>query len=337
MSETVKRLVPRAWWLAIVGTLALSGLAFRSAQSEGEGGRPPAVAQAPVVGRTTVSPLVTHSAGSDFLSPQELSRQFCDRLGEIMRERPLPSPWELVDQLKGERLAPIVPRQDAGRKLTSEQIYASARKSVVVIGGISPRRRSSQWSGSYATGFVIRADGIVVTNAHVIEAFVDSKAIAVMTDDGRVFPVVSVLAADRRNDVAVVKVDAEDLYPLPIARDINVGATVYCLSHPALDCAGRENAFYTFTQGIVSAKLRLPIESDEPINALAITADYAQGSSGGPILNENGAVVGMVCHTLSLCAGDAGSPQMTWKMARPAGSILGLLSDRPSVYSASTR
>lgn len=337
MSETVKRLVPRARWLAIAGTLAFGALAFRSAHSEGETGRQADAARAPVVARTAVNPLVTHSVGGDFLNPQELSKQFCDRLVELMRERPLPSPWELVDQLKSDKLAPIIPHQDTGRKLTSEQIYASARKSVVVIGGISARRRSSQWSGSYATGFVIRADGIVVTNAHVIEAFANTKAIAVMTDDGRVFPVVSVLAADRRNDVAVVKVDAEDLYPLPIARDINVGATVYCLSHPALDCAGTENAFYTFTQGIVSAKLRLPIESDEPINVLAITADYAQGSSGGPILNENGAVVGMVCHTLSLCAGDAGSPQMTWKMARPAGSILGLLSDRPSVYSASTQ
>jgi S1-C subfamily serine protease len=222
-------------------------------------------------------------------------------------------------------------------RLAPEQIYASARKSVGVIGGISPRRRSSEWSGSYATGFVIRGDGIIVTNAHVIEAFADTQAIAVMTDDGRVFPVESVLAADRENDVAVLKVDAENLYALPIARNVAVGTTVYCLSHPALDCEGTENAFYTFTQGIVSGKLRLRIESEEPVNALAITADYAQGSSGGPILNENGAVVGMVCHTLSLSAGDGSSPQMTWKMARPASSILSLLSDRPSVYSASTR
>ena len=155
MSETVKRLIPRARWLAIVGALAFGGLAFRSAHSEGEAGRPSGVAQTSVVARTTVDPLVTNSVGRDFVSPQELSKQFCDRLAEIMRERPLPSPWELVDQLKGERLAPIVPHQDTGRKLTSEQIYASARKSVVVIGGISPRRRSSQWSVLMQPGFVI--------------------------------------------------------------------------------------------------------------------------------------------------------------------------------------
>jgi serine protease Do len=107
---------------------------------------------------------------------------------------------------------------------------------------------------------------------------------------------------------------------------VPVGATVYCLSHPELDCSGTVNGFYTLTRGIVCGKFRFPAGGEKPLDWLAITADYAQGSSGGPILNHNGAVVGMVCKVMSLCDESAGgAPQMTWKLARPSASILALL------------
>ena len=52
----------------------------------------------------------------------------------------------------------------------------------------------------FASGFVIHKDGLIVSNAHVLEAFRDMKAVGVMTSDGRVFPIKAVLAADRLND-----------------------------------------------------------------------------------------------------------------------------------------
>ena len=59
---------------------------------------------------------------------------------------------------------------------------------------------------------------------------------------------------------------------------------------------------------------------------LAVTTDYAEGSSGGPILNEHGAVVGMVCQTQPIFHGDdEGEIQMIWKYGRPGSSILSLL------------
>jgi S1-C subfamily serine protease len=87
---------------------------------------------------------------------------------------------------------------------------------------------------------------------------------------------------------------------------------------------GTENGFFAFTQGIVSGRYRTRLMGETPINVLTITADYAQGSSGGPILNEHGAVVGMVCQTLAI-SDDDGESQMTWKFARPVSSILALL------------
>ncbi len=134
----------------------------------------------------------------------------------------------------------------------------------------------------------------------------------------------SELAVDRLNDAAVLKVEATDLMPLPLARSVRVGATVYCLSHPLMNYMGTENGFFAFTQGIVSGRYRTRLMGVTPINVLAITADYAQGSSGGPILNEHGAVVGMVCQTLTI-SDDNDETQMTWKFSRPSSSILALL------------
>jgi S1-C subfamily serine protease len=62
---------------------------------------------------------------------------------------------------------------------------------------------------------------------------------------------------------------------------------------------------------------------------ITITADYAQGSSGGPILNEHGAVVGMVCQTLAI-SDDNDESQKTWKFTRPASSIFALLEGSPA-------
>ena len=78
-----------------------------------------------------------------------------------------------------------------------------------------------------------------------------------MTADGRVFPVKEVLACSRLNDLALLKVDAEDLHPLPVASDAAIGATVYCLSHPAL-AGGKGNGFFSVQQGIVYGKFTCP-------------------------------------------------------------------------------
>ena len=280
-------------------------------------------------------------AAEPFLNPEQLAREFCEQLAARAKSPGVVSPRELVRQVALETTFPMQPLAPPVRKLSPEAIYARAKASVVIVGGIRPSRRpcmdGSDWNGSFATGFVVRGDGVILTNAHVIEAFAHTRAMGVMTHDGRVFPVTAVLAADRKNDVAAIQVEADDLVPLPIAADVPVGAAIYCLSHPALDCCGTENAFWTFTSGMVSGKFRLRLDSRHPVDALAITADYAQGSSGGPVLDERGAVVGMICHTKSLCAGgDPGAMQMTWKLTRPSSSILRLLGSEAPAAAAST-
>ena len=93
-----------------------------------------------------------------------------------------------------------------------------------------------------------------MTNYHVLTSFRETKALGVMTDDGRVWAVEAVRAADKHNDLVLLKVAARGLTALPVAGPVPVGATVYCLSHPVLNAEKTANGFYTFTSGIVSGK-----------------------------------------------------------------------------------
>ena len=255
---------------------------------------------------------------------EAIVNHFSAELARLVNGPGIPSPNELAQQAETNRTCTVVTLADPEKKLDAETVYARARVGVVIVGAIPRAKKRHHLQPVFVTGFVIHKDGVIVSNAHVLEAFRDMKAVGVMTSDGRVFPIKAVLAVDQLNDVAVLKVEATDLTPLPLAKSVPVGATVYCLSHPLMNCMGTENGFFAFTRGIVSGRYRSRLMGATPVNVLTITADYAQGSSGGPILNEHGAVVGMVCQTLTI-SDDNDESQMTWKLTRPVSSILALV------------
>lgn len=261
-----------------------------------------------------------------FDDPEAVIGRFTAELGRLADGPDIPSPSELADQADTNKTCMAATLSDPSKKLDAETIYARARAGAVILGAIPKGKKRRHSQAVFASGFVIHQDGLIVSNAHVLEAFREMRALGAMTSEGRVFPIKAVLAADKLNDVAVLKVEAQDLTPLPLAKSVPVGATVYCLSHPLMNYMGTENGFFAFTQGIVSGRYRTRLMGATPINVLTITADYAQGSSGGPILNEHGAVVGMVCQTLTI-SDDNGESQMTWKFSRPSSSILALLGE----------
>jgi serine protease Do len=165
------------------------------------------------------------------------------------------------------------------------------------VGPRSPRQappdEEAQPSG-VGSGFVLTADGFIMTNAHVIDG---ADELLVTLPDKREFKA-RVIGSDKRTDVAVVKVEALGLSPVKIG-DVNrlrVGEWVMAIGSPF----GLEN---TVTAGIVSAKQRdtgdyLPfIQTDVAINP---------GNSGGPLINMRGEVVGINSQIYSRSGGFQG-------------------------------
>jgi len=144
------------------------------------------------------------------------------------------------------------------------------------------------------SGFILTSDGYVMTNAHVVEG---AEEVLVTLTDKREFKA-KIIGADKRSDVAVVKIEATGLPAVKIG-DINrlkVGEWVMAIGSPF----GLEN---TVTAGIVSAKQRdtgdyLPfIQTDVAINP---------GNSGGPLINMRGEVVGINSQIYSRSGGFQG-------------------------------
>ena len=144
------------------------------------------------------------------------------------------------------------------------------------------------------SGFILTADGYVMTNAHVVE---DASEVLVTLTDKREFKA-KIIGADKRTDVAVVKIEATGLPAVKVGdiSKLRVGEWVMAIGSPF----GLEN---TVTAGIVSAKQRdtgeyLPfIQTDVAINP---------GNSGGPLINMRGEVVGINSQIYSRSGGFMG-------------------------------
>jgi serine protease Do len=197
-----------------------------------------------------------------------------------------------------ERLRP----SGAGSREEEEMAEFFRRFFGVPIPGMPPGGRSPQQpqqpgpeqSRGVGSGFIISADGYVMTNAHVVE---DAETIYVTLPDKREFKA-KLVGADKRTDVALVKIDATGLPRLPLGDSNNVraGEWVLAIGSPF----GLDN---TVTAGIVSAKGRdtgdyLPfIQTDVAVNP---------GNSGGPLINLRGEAIGINSQIYSRSGGYMG-------------------------------
>ncbi len=161
-------------------------------------------------------------------------------------------------------------------------------------GGSAPRSEDEEKPTGVGSGFILSADGYVMTNAHVVDG---ADEIMVTLTDKREFKA-KLIGADKRTDIAVVKIDAKSLPAVNIgdSKKIKVGEWVVAIGSPF----GLEN---TVTAGIVSAKGRdtgdyTPfIQTDVAVNP---------GNSGGPLINMQGQVIGINSQIYSRTGGFMG-------------------------------
>jgi serine protease Do len=151
-------------------------------------------------------------------------------------------------------------------------------------------------TGALGSGFVIRADGLIITNRHVI---VGARAVRVRLADSRELPA-KILGADAITDIALLKVSAENLPVLRLgsSQAVSVGDAVIAIGNPF-------GLGQSVSAGIISARAR-SLEDDPYIDFLQTDAAINHGNSGGPLLTIDGTVVGVTSAIFSPTGGSIG-------------------------------
>ena len=190
---------------------------------------------------------------------------------------------------------PVARQRQAPQMDPDDPFYEFFRR-FGVPGGAMPGQPNNVPTRGQGSGFIVSADGLVLTNAHVVKGATD---VTVKLTDRREFRA-KVLGADPKTDVAVLKIDAKNLPVVRMGstRDLQVGEWVLAIGSPY----GFENSV---TAGVVSAKGRsLPDDSMVPF----IQTDVAvnPGNSGGPLFNARGEVVGINSQIYSRSGGYQG-------------------------------
>ncbi len=155
-------------------------------------------------------------------------------------------------------------------------------------GGSRRHFRMPQQVRSEGSGFIIRPNGFVLTNFHVIE---DAEKIEVKLKDGRHFPA-KLIGSDDKTDIAILKIEATNLPSVEMADSdaVRVGQQCFAIGIPY-------NLDYSFSRGLVSAKGRSNLTGtpNKPMYEDYIQTDAMinPGNSGGPLFDINGRVIGM--------------------------------------------
>ncbi len=197
---------------------------------------------------------------------------------------------------------PVKISGDQAFTLTSEEIYEHCRQSIVVNGMLQPDGMMSQ-----STGSVLNPAGVIETSFHVVNR-PNTVAAGGRRLDHHFFEIREFLVCNPSDDLVLIRVDAVQLPAISLAdRDAKIRAEQLAISHPDSNCfsmtLGRTTRYFQTTHHAV------------PSLRMEVTAGSSEDSSGGPLLDMFGNVVGIVSAT----RGDAS--QMVHREAIPVSSL----------------
>lgn len=167
--------------------------------------------------------------------------------------------------------------------LSYKEIYDKCAPSVV---GIKAYKTESSTSYGWGSGMIASSDGYILTNAHVIDQCIRAEVILF---NGQSFDAL-LAGVDTRHDVAVLKIDAEGLSPVSFAHSgsLSVGDSVVAIGNPI----GPDYSL-SLTSGIISAPERTLQFNGSTSPFIQTDVSINNGSSGGPLINDRGLVVGI--------------------------------------------
>lgn len=191
---------------------------------------------------------------------------------------------------EGQRPTTVIDIQsvDTSKLMTPAEVYAANVNSTV---GITTSITTNYWgfqstAAASGSGFILSSDGYILTNHHVIEG---SNAITVALYDGTTYDA-ELIGYDESKDIAVLKVDAQDLTPVVLgdSNNLNVGDSVIAIGNPLGELT------FSLTAGTVSAMDRqITMSSGVTMNLLQTDCAINSGNSGGALFNLYGEVIGV--------------------------------------------
>ena len=179
-------------------------------------------------------------------------------------------------------------------QFTKAQIVEMSAPSVVGIDTITTATTNSYWYGygqSYevpgsGSGVILTEDGYIATCAHVVDG---AKSVKVTLNDDTSYDA-TIVGTDKKNDIAIIKIDAKDLTPAVVgdSETLTVGSEVIAIGNPLGELRG------TATAGIISATNRTIEVEGQAMTLIQTDAAISPGNSGGGLFDATGKLIGIV-------------------------------------------
>ena len=212
----------------------------------------------------------------------------------------IPDPITITETITEKEV--IMPRIDSTSIVSIAEI---ATKTIVQIQVGQINKENNEFiSIGGGSGVVISAEGLIITNHHVID---DAEAVKVFFEDGRMYEA-EIIGSDQLTDIGLVKIESSNLIPIVIGNSdvLFVGDLAVAIGHPLT-----LGAAPTVTTGIVSAlERRLDVGGQDMNSSVTLfgliqtDAPITRGSSGGALLNQNGELIGI---TTAIATADVGA------------------------------
>ena len=210
---------------------------------------------------------------------------------------------------------------DGKTEMTDAEVYAANVNSVVSINTTATAGTNffgqPVQTASAGSGFVLTADGYIVTNYHVVE---DADTVTVTMYNGDEYDA-KYVGGDEDYDIAVIKVEAQDLQPVTVGDSdtLNVGDHVLAVGNPLGELT------FSMSGGMVSSVNRAINVSGTPFNMIQTDASINPGNSGGPLFNSYGEVVGIVSAKYSSASNEESVEGLGF--AIPINDVIAMIQD----------
>ena len=229
----------------------------------------------------------------------------------------IPEPVTITETVTEKEL--VMPRVDSTEIVSIAEL---ATKTIVQVQVGNMSEDGEFLPNGGGSGVVISADGLIMTNHHVID---NSTQVRVVFEDGRMYES-EIIGSDRLTDIGLLKISASNLVPISIGNSevLKVGDLAVAIGHPLT-----LGAAPTVTTGVVSALERRLDVGGEAMNSgvtlfglIQTDAPITRGSSGGALINSNGELIGI---TTAIATADVGAEGLGF--AVPVNLALGIADD----------